>query len=323
MAKIFITTNNTDHDHTCRDMKHLASIDSKGEHTLVSNPEEADLILFAATAAYDPFFSQLKNNQLLRQYPQRCRVFCESDYAIPFVSGVYASIEKGWFTASRHRTGPYISMYQNDAVTYQPSTGDEPYLYSFTGDSQTHRSREHILSLRDDRALLRDTHAIGQQVRKIEDPDKLLEFKVRYATTLRDSKFVVCPRGFSVSSVRLYDTLKTGRVPVVISNAWVPPTGPDWNQCCLFVKENRVSDIPRILRDAEADYPRMADAAYQTYKSWFAQDVLFHRIVEWCLALQPAGLWYNSSSVRAILSKKHFKRYSKMLVKKYVLPGSR
>jgi len=100
-----------------------------------------------------------------------------------------------------------------------------------------------------------------------------------------------------------------GRVPVIISDYWVPPEGPDWNAFSIRVPESDVSKIPAILEDRQHDAPEMARRARQAWEAWFSPVVTFHRVVEWCLDIQrtPASAKdifrrYRSlaSSVRAV-----------------------
>ena len=104
--------------------------------------------------------------------------------------------------------------------------------------------------------------------------------KQRYAEVLARSKFVLCPRGAGTASFRIFETMAAGRVPVVLSDAWVAPQGPDWENCALMVSESQVDDLAQILEKHEARFPTMAQAARREWEQWFAPDVLFHRMTE-------------------------------------------
>ena len=94
------------------------------------------------------------------------------------------------------------------------------------------------------------------------------------------SKFVLCPAGAGPASFRIFETLSAGRVPVILSDLWVPPSGPAWKDCAVFVKERDVDKIGGILEKEEERFPRMARAAREEMERWFAPDVLFHRMTE-------------------------------------------
>ena len=48
----------------------------------------------------------------------------------------------------------------------------------------------------------------------------------RFRSVMGRSRFVLCPRGKGTSSIRLYEALAYGCVPVIISDDWVAPAGP-------------------------------------------------------------------------------------------------
>src|SRR2546430_7005512 len=49
-----------------------------------------------------------------------------------------------------------------------------------------------------------------------------------------------------------YTTLfRSGRVPVIVSDDWVEPTGPNWDEFTIRVPEGAVADIPRLLESRE------------------------------------------------------------------------
>ena len=93
-----------------------------------------------------------------------------------------------------------------------------------------------------------DTYAESLAVRHGEQP--LLspgESRARYVGSIKDSAFVLCPRGGGTSTFRLFETMMLGRVPVILSDQWVPRVGPDWESFSLRVMERDVSKVPRLL----------------------------------------------------------------------------
>jgi hypothetical protein len=103
---------------------------------------------------------------------------------------------------------------------------------------------------------------------------------------MKASKFVLCPRGLSVSSIRLFETMKTGRVPVILSDGWVEPPGPAWEKFAIRVREADLARLPQILEEREADAVRMGELARREWLEWFAEETAFHTAVEWCLQIK-------------------------------------
>jgi len=96
---------------------------------------------------------------------------------------------------------------------------------------------------------------------------------------MRDSKFVLCPRGIATSSYRCYEAMALGRVPVILSDAWVPPAGPDWGEFALIVAEDRIADLPDILRAHEPHWRAMGRAARAAWEEWFAPEIITYRVL--------------------------------------------
>jgi hypothetical protein len=121
------------------------------------------------------------------------------------------------------------------------------------------------------------------------------------------SKFVLCPVGAGPSSFRIFETMAAGRVPVIVSDLWVPPPGPDWQKCALFVPERDIDRLGAILEEAEDRFLSMAQAARREWQDWFAPDVLFHRMTE---ALHD--IMQTRRSPESVLARKLSARYVRL-----------
>jgi hypothetical protein len=113
-----------------------------------------------------------------------------------------------------------------------------------------------------------------------------LDYDRRYAEVAKASKFVLCPRGLSVSSIRLFETMGMGRVPVILSDDWIAPEGPCWEQFSIRLPEDDYAQIPRILEQRESEAVEMGERARKEWEEWFSDEVLFHRLVELCLDIK-------------------------------------
>jgi hypothetical protein len=76
--------------------------------------------------------------------------------------------------------------------------------------------------------------------------------------------------------------MEAGRVPVIVSDAFTPPEGPDWPTFSLRVAEAETSGIPALLRRHETAAGEMGARARAAWEQWFAPPVTFHRITEAC-----------------------------------------
>jgi hypothetical protein len=114
--------------------------------------------------------------------------------------------------------------------------------------------------------------------------------RAHFIEIVRRSKFVLCPRGMATSSFRLYEAIAAGRVPVVLSDRWVQPVGPDWPSFSVRWPERLASQLPAYLESIEDRYESMATAASAVFDRWFRPDVAFHRMVETLRPLVDDGV---------------------------------
>jgi hypothetical protein len=101
-----------------------------------------------------------------------------------------------------------------------------------------------------------------------------------------ESVFVLCPRGLGPASYRLFEAMEMGRAPVVISDAYQFPEGPEWNEFSIIVPECDIEKIPTILEAHESRAIEMGWSARKAWENWCSQKVSFHRVAESCAAIQ-------------------------------------
>src|SRR5947207_11659083 len=109
-----------------------AEIDRFRVHSLVSDVDLADLVIFVEFYGAGWYFERARRHPLVRRYREKCFLFCANPLVIPFLPGVYTGIEKRW-VSSRTRPGFYLGRTQNQFTTYTPPAYDLPYLFSFMG----------------------------------------------------------------------------------------------------------------------------------------------------------------------------------------------
>jgi hypothetical protein len=263
-----------------------ADNDKFGDHHLTNDPALADIILFAEREdAAGNRLERVRNHYLFRSYPEKSFVFNPRYKGIPYLPGVYASLPVALYNRRRFRSGHYPEVMDNDLFHFSPPRPDATYLYSFSGVSWTAPVRQHLLRHCDHpRSHLRDTTSSDIEIRKVcqPGPDEVTYMR-DYADLTRDSKFVLCPRGTGVSSLRLFETMRMGRVPVILSDDWVPPEGPEWQRMSVRISEAAVESLPERLLNLEPEAIEMGYRAREAWEEWFSPQASFHRVVEWCL----------------------------------------
>jgi hypothetical protein len=123
-------------------------------------------------------------------------------------------------------------------------------------------------------------------------------FTAQHAEAILDSQFVLCPAGCGPSSYRLFESMEMGRVPVILSDDWVPPPGPRWDEFSVRVPERFVGEISSILSMFSDRHEVMGRQARLAWEQWFAKPVCFHRLIELCADIQATPL-HACSALRA------------------------
>ena len=290
MASIYLTSSIGASKGSLRRLLELAALDKVGAHVLTEDADAADLILFAETAWGNELLWGARTHPLVRAHREKAFVQCELPGVVPYLPGIYTGVPRRWYRPDRVRTGSYLWMYRNPAVAYEPEESPE-WLFSFVGDAGTHPVRRAVLELDHPRALLRDS---GGYRSVQQESDARGQYQRTYAETLRTSAFVLCPRGVSPSSVRVFEVMRSGRVPVILSDEWVAPVGPDWASFSVRLPEADVPSLPARLEALEPEAEAMGRRARQAWDEWFADDTVFHHMVEGCLDIartrtQPEG----------------------------------
>lgn len=230
------------------------------------------------------------------------RTFCydERDRPYPEFPGLFVGV------AARHVDGAAIRPWayppyglNRDVVR---ATAEPERLVSFVG-SPTHPVRETLFSLTGDGVLTRrvDGFMFFRQDRLDDE-----QIRASYAADLMSSAFVLCPRGHGTSSIRLFETMRAGRVPVIVSDDWAPPVGPDWESFSIRVPERDAASVVEVCRDRAAEAAAMGRRAADAFEQWFAADVYMRHFVELMGALEPR-LPRSASRVRARRRAERFK----------------
>jgi hypothetical protein len=318
MARVVLLSTTPEDDQTdfnlapLQEAQRCAEADRFHVHSLVSDVELADLIIFVEFYGAGWYFERVRRHPLVRRYREKCFLFCANPLVIPFLPGVYTGVEKMW-VGSRTQPGFYLGRTKNQFTNYTPPAHDLPYLFSFMGSVRNAPVRAKLSSVSHPRSFFQDTAEDFERIlgRRMDRQERL-DYDRRYAELSKASKFVLCPRGVSPSSIRLFETMQIGRVPVILSDQWAPPVGPRWEKFSLQVRERDVALLPRLLEEREPAAVEMGQAARMEWERWFAEDVLFHHLTELCLDIQRKRKlperWARWAAYLHYLQPFHFRR---------------
>ncbi len=277
--------------------------------SLASSPDEADALIFVESGCR--FQTDVMYSPLYKAYAHKSFVLDFLDLPKPVIPGLYACAKRDDAAAGGLLGLPYIRVCDNVLLEREDLISADPeYLFSFVGRvANAPRVRSRILELEHPNALLLDRHS-GQS-----------ESDEEYVRTLSNSKFILCPRGIGTSSWRIYEAMRVGRVPVIVSDDWLAPSGIDWQTFAIFVREVDIEQIPALLDARESEWESLAHTAKATWQRFFAKENLFAWIAQQCCALaarqrtmhRPLGLLDQLRQVGSIrdaadLAKSHRRR---------------
>ena len=283
--KIFLTHLIDPENRTLLSAFDLLKFHGGGRFTHTRNIEEADVVLYIEYG-YVGLKDLPQLISRLRSAPNALHfLFGETDWPFPLLPGAYPSLSRPVPWAD---TWSYLpSLGAADALT-AGAPRDAEFLFSFLGRVATHPVRRKVRLL--DSA---ETPCIDVS----EGPDRFPGFDRAdtYKQLIARSKFVLCPRGFGASTIRIFETMALGRVPVVISDAWRPPPAAPWSDFSVRVRERDVGDIPALLAKLDGKAATMGRLALQVFRQHFAPEVFVDELLN-SLITRHSGL---SFSVRA------------------------
>lgn len=241
---------------------------------LTDDPDEADLVLFTQASMLPWQRRPILEHPTRLRHRDRSIVYDPGDRPWCAMPGIYTSMPSRAFRSPFQEAWGYADIEESRFVPLR--TADRDLLFSFVG-SLTHRCREPLLRLRHPRGVVDRTDGFVYW-----DPDSpaFVARRERFDDLLGRASFVLCPRGHGTASFRLFEVMAAGRVPVIISDDWVPPIGPDWSTFTLRIAEGDLERLPALLEATEDRAVDMGRLAASTYDRWFANAVSFTRLAE-------------------------------------------
>ena len=222
-------------------------------HQLVDDGASADLIIFVGPEINT--FLDFRRSAEWQKYPEKCFIYYGGDCPLPLLPGVYTDLEHRFYASSWTRTGAHLRVAENTNISDLGDIAQCDLLFSFSGAGINHQVRREILRLQHSRGVVFDTSSVPLPQRQRDSATNIEDSYINsYLSLLRRSKFVLCPRGKGTSSWRLFETMKAGRVPVIISDQWVQPEGPAWIECSVRIRE--IAEVLSIPEDIGASRGR-------------------------------------------------------------------
>ena len=258
-------------------------LNEENAFSLTQNPKEANYILFIG-GINGEHNEYIIRNRIFKNYKKKCYVISDSGFGLKSVKGIYTSLSNKEYNKSIHEAGWYFPM--DDLSEYAEENNIKKncnILCSFRGDINTHPVRRIIHELMTSKASknYQSTNTESKQITAWikYDLTEINLLKKSYIQEILNSNFVLCPRGYNTSSMRIYEVMSLGRVPVIISDQWVKPEGPNWEKFCIFIKENEVERLEEIIDKYKNKSLQMGRIARREWELWFSNSVYASNIL--------------------------------------------
>jgi rRNA-processing protein FCF1 len=90
--------------------------------------------------------------------------------------------------------------------------------------------------------------------------------------------------------MRTFESMKLGVAPIIVTDDWILPKGPKWNDFSIFIKENNIRDLEKIAESHSDSYKEMGQKARKAFEEYFAEDVYFNYVIDNCLDIMSKQL---------------------------------
>jgi hypothetical protein len=88
-----------------------------------------------------------------------------------------------------------------------------------------------------------------------------------YNSILLNSRYSLCPSGSGPSSIRFWESLAVGAIPILLSDKLELPEHPDWNNAIVFLEEKDLSQLDKVLSSIDPIKEfRMRNKCIQIYE---------------------------------------------------------
>jgi hypothetical protein len=147
-------------------------------------------------------------------------------------------------------------------------------FFSFMGSFETHYTRKLFDNLScNKKYYIKDTGGWHYYNRKIENEE-------RYRELLSRSIYTLCPRGTGHGTIRLFESLNSGSIPIIISDDYKLPIGLVNNHNCIVIPESKTTSIPRILDENAFNVEKMQINIKEYANTYLKKDKLSTSIIK-------------------------------------------
>ena len=107
--------------------------------------------------------------------------------------------------------------------------------------------------------------------------------EMEYKEILMNSKFTLCPSGSGPNSIRLWEVLSFGSVPVLLADTLVlPEIEEKWEDSIIFWKEKEIENLYKYLKKIDdKTLVKMSDNGRKLYEKYFCEEKMNQLILNY------------------------------------------
>ena len=272
-------------------LRELAALGTRRQYDLAEDPERADIILFPQChmLGSDWRMNAIRDHPLTTRFASKVIVYDERDRPWCSRPGVYVSMPARKFDRGVQRVWGYYGVPE-----FQHPIDTVPdLLFSLVAEPHTPVPSPAVRTTGGRRFCHRGSprfHVLRCFLKRVRSASGAFS-----AHALSIALCALPPRPRNIVDTP-YEALSAGRVPVIISDDWVPPDGPDWSSISIRWPEGRASGLVDTIRSHDREWEAMSRAAFGAYEAFFAPWEAFERISGLCEELLPAAATFHPAS---------------------------
>ncbi|MDB9442163.1 exostosin family protein [Sphaerospermopsis kisseleviana CS-549] len=277
----------------------------------VKDPDIADVIILFENFSFKhlDYIKRLEKDDFIKRYAGKIYTINYDDTTFGFLPGCYTGLTRNNFMKNFHIASCYPKEYNQELVEFRKEYQFEfspNLLFSFRGSAKSHPIRERIF-----RKIPPNKDWILTRINTAFYAHTELEKNV-FLQEILNSHFVLCPRGSSPSTYRMYEAMSLGRCPVIISDDWIPQVGIDWSSCSIRIPESEIQRIPEILKSQLANAKQLGIKSLLTWNSFFSEQKKFSIFLQQILTLADVQPIKNFDSLQQVWHSTSFRRNNKL-----------
>ncbi len=161
---------------------------------------------------------------------------------------------------------------------------------NFVGALTTHPIRDKLVQFLVDEKLLDRVFLIIRKefhskelITKVLGQSVLQKRKMQSSLAAKNSYITLCPRGTGLNTVRFYETMSYGRIPLLVSENCILPLSNivNYEEFSFNVLQDQFNGIHNIVNTKEAELTEMCKRSYEIYKEFLSIEKFGFRLANY------------------------------------------